>query len=370
MLGFLTRSSSKSTPAKLTRRTSPSARDLVKDVQVTITPVSNGKQVDDADKAATPTVTTAVTTPKPVEDVPSTTPVSETSPKPSADVPSPKDERNKRRFTFKAPFRGGEANHEGHKPALSAIQEQEKKRNAREDLEVYGRKLSRSDKRAHESAVVVRSLIIGPEGITPSKKAKPIPKAKLEKVKSELIRPKSAKMVIAHLRSMPSSDRPMVTSVRADGTKAAALPRGPIHAVCLAYTDTEAHEQHFCKLKGEPPATSDDSARPQQIERTASVTSAIANVASVTNASVAQLTDMFSRLEIVSLITPDMGVGQPGDGNGLLSGSIPTADTVLQGVQQITPQLMALGYATGKAILPDHSGPRISPNVLTIELMI
>jgi len=51
-----------------------------------------------------------------------------------------------------------------------------------------------------------------------------------------------------------------------------------------------------------------------------------------------------------------LGLGQAGDESGLLAGALPTAETVMNGIVQITPQLMALGYATGKTIIPDHHG--------------
>ncbi|KAG6805663.1 hypothetical protein H0H92_014527, partial [Tricholoma furcatifolium] len=60
-------------------------------------------------------------------------------------------------------------------------------------------------------------------------------------------------------------------------------------------------------------------------------------------------------MNIVSLFTaPGLGIGQPGDGEGVLAGAVPTAETVINGFEQITPQLMALGYATGKSIMVDH----------------
>ena len=69
---------------------------------------------------------------------------------------------------------------------------------------------------------------------------------------------------------------------------------------------------------------------------------------------------LFDDLNIVDLVaTPDLGFGQPGDGKGLLAGAVPTAKTVMNGVMQLTPQLMALGFATGKAITPDHTGMSI-----------
>jgi hypothetical protein len=64
-----------------------------------------------------------------------------------------------------------------------------------------------------------------------------------------------------------------------------------------------------------------------------------------------------NEMHVVELIkAPDLGLGQPGDGEGILAGALPTPETVLKGVKEITPQLMALGYATGRSLLPDHSG--------------
>lgn len=67
---------------------------------------------------------------------------------------------------------------------------------------------------------------------------------------------------------------------------------------------------------------------------------------------------LFNDMHIIDLVNaPDfVGLGQPGDGPGMLSGTLPTAECVIEGVERITPELMALGFATGKAILPDHSG--------------
>jgi hypothetical protein len=64
---------------------------------------------------------------------------------------------------------------------------------------------------------------------------------------------------------------------------------------------------------------------------------------------------VFKDIHIVSLVkSPDLGLGQPGDGDGILSGALPTAETVIDGFEQITPQLMALGFAT--SVWPDHKG--------------
>jgi hypothetical protein len=41
---------------------------------------------------------------------------------------------------------------------------------------------------------------------------------------------------------------------------------------------------------------------------------------------------------------------------GILAGALPTAKTVIGGVELITPKLMVLGFATGKAAVHDHLG--------------
>ena len=69
------------------------------------------------------------------------------------------------------------------------------------------------------------------------------------------------------------------------------------------------------------------------------------------------VTEAFKNLHVINLFqAPDLGLGQPGDGPGLLAGAVPTAETVINGLTQVTPQLMALGYATGRAVIPDHNG--------------
>ncbi|KAG6907653.1 hypothetical protein DXG01_007857 [Tephrocybe rancida] len=221
------------------------------------------------------------------------------------------------------------------KPALSTAHEHAKKSSAASSFFKRSTRLSSSDKRAKKSALVVRSLIIGPApAVTPkltitSANARP----KLNKLKTQLLEPKSANKVIAQLRALPIEDD---TEGRA--------PRGPIHAVCLEHTDEDVQRLHFSFL------SSTDESREQGQER---------DPASFFDVPLAldSVTDMFSRMNIVSLISaPGLGLGAPGDAEGLLAGALPTAETVLKGFEQITPQLMALGYATGRAVWVDHQG--------------
>ncbi|KAJ7084382.1 hypothetical protein B0H15DRAFT_848925 [Mycena belliarum] len=225
-----------------------------------------------------------------------------------------------------------------HKPILSEAQEHEKKASA---ANAFAKRLaqplsSSSEKKAKESALVLRTLIVGPSSndyATP-KLTKAVAKPQLSKVKSQLMQPNSANRVIAQLRALPVMDEATI-----HGQGASRYPCTPIHAVCLAHPEAEEHTLHFAKLT---PDASDASSK------------SVPNVASV---SLDKIASTFGDMHIVDLITaPDLGFGQPGDGSGLLAGAVPTAETIINGIQQITPQLMALGYATGRAILPDHKG--------------
>ena len=222
------------------------------------------------------------------------------------------------------------------KPALSAIQEQEKKGHAAEASakRVQKVQVSKSEKRAKKSALQLRALIIGPTSTAAPKMTPAVARPQLSKLKSQLMEPKTANKLIAQLRVLPASGQPSI-----DHTC-----QRPIHAVCLAHTDAEEDQLHFAKLR---PA--EDQVSAQAID-----------FSGVTSAPLDSLTDMFNEMLVIDLVTsPDFGLGQPGNGKGILAGAVPTAETVLQGVKQITPQLMALGYATGKIISPDHSGKRL-----------
>ena len=76
-----------------------------------------------------------------------------------------------------------------------------------------------------------------------------------------------------------------------------------------------------------------------------------------------------NEIHVIYLVTnhPDfVELGQPGNGQGILSSALPTVETVIEGVERITPELliMALGYATGKGC---HTGtPCISASCTLI----
>ncbi|KAF7315704.1 Lactamase-B domain-containing protein [Mycena indigotica] len=215
-----------------------------------------------------------------------------------------------------------------HKAALTESQEHKEKVDAANALSKRLVKNSNSEKRAKESALIVRTLIVGTaDDYGAPKLSKAVARPQLSKVKSELLKPKSANKVIAQLRALPVINEE--SKAQADA---------PIHAVCLAHTDAEEQKIHFAKLaeESESKDVQDKPVRKNPLEK---------------------LANAFSEMHVVDLVTaPDLGLGQPGDGEGLLAGAVPTAESVLKGFEQITPQLMALGYATGKAIYPDHKG--------------
>jgi hypothetical protein len=217
--------------------------------------------------------------------------------------------------------------------------------------------VSNATKRAKESALIVRALIIGPCADPSAPQiTRAVAAPQLGKVKEQLIQPKSANRVIAELRALPVPvpESESEAGGQTEGTEKTAprdrvkvMQRGPIHAVCLEYTESEAHERHFNQLAKKPTTTADGK----------EVKDETVGFPSVTSANFGSISTMLGNMRIVSLITPpDLGIGQPGDGNGILAGALPTAETVINGIVQITPQLMALGYTTGMTVHASHTG--------------
>lgn len=191
-----------------------------------------------------------------------------------------------------------------------------------------------SEKRARESAAIVRSVIVGQHNSPPdskSNKTRPVSKYDMARVKSQLLDPKIAVKVISNLRALPAQPNDGASSINV-----------PIHAVCLDMPDKDIHEQYFARF------------------------------ASVATASASTIATVLADVHLIDLLTaPNMGFGAPVTAQGLFAGAVPTAETVVEGIEQITPQLLALGYATGKSILPDHKGvivPTDRISVLTCKV--
>ncbi|RXW21299.1 hypothetical protein EST38_g4557 [Candolleomyces aberdarensis] len=230
------------------------------------------------------------------------------------------------------------------KPALSTIQEHERREHAVEAAARHQKqeKLSKSDLRARKNALRVRMLITGePTGSLPAV-SPVVAKPQLNKIKTQLSEPKTANKLIQELRRLPATTQPGQSGVNHDA---------PIHAVCLEFTDAEEDSIHFAKLQ----CGHDHSA--ERLGKAANGNALNFSLPNVSSASVDQLTSLLNEMHVIEIMkAPDLGLGQPGDGDGLLAGAVPTPETVLKGVKEITPTLMALGYATGRAILPDHAG--------------
>ena len=192
------------------------------------------------------------------------------------------------------------------------------------------------DEVAKNSALALRSLIVGSTSTPASQKttASTSPSL-LANLKSQLLQPKTANKVIALLKDLPSSDDPS----HADKPGA----KGPIHAVCLAYTDVEAAADHFSKLVSPPsgPGKAASGLPSFPVDKVAAV---------------------LSKMRIIDLVKS----AQSGGGPGTLSGALPKVEAVIKGVESVSPELKALGYATGKAINPDHSGILLISASLTL----
>ncbi|EJD03290.1 uncharacterized protein FOMMEDRAFT_34784, partial [Fomitiporia mediterranea MF3/22] len=195
-----------------------------------------------------------------------------------------------------------------------------------------------ADRRAQRDALAVQRLIVGPGAVTLSEnnvKARPVSKTQMTKIKSQLMQPKSANRLIAKLRELPPPEAPLdkppsaTTSAEPKLKASSGSSNIPIHAVCLESPDVDVSSTYFSKLTNQ----------------------------SILSSPTSSLSSLFSSLHIVDLLSaPNFGLGQPGSGEGLLAGAVPTAETVIEGATKLTPQLLALGYATGQAILPSHTG--------------
>jgi hypothetical protein len=206
--------------------------------------------------------------------------------------------------------------------------------------QVKGGNLTPADHQAKQSALVVRSLIVGQQadggGFAPPPK-RSTSRSLLNNVKTELLQPETASKVIKQLKALPA----LTTSALQKST--------PIHAVCLPYTDEEVEKKHFSLLL-DP-----------------SVEHAISSVASATTESVAET---FKNLHVVNLFgQSDIGSGHPSNGRagGLIAEAVPVAETVINDIERVIPQLMTLSYATGKDVAPDHTG--IHPPTDRISLL-
>ncbi|KAG8783960.1 hypothetical protein FRC12_019157 [Ceratobasidium sp. 428] len=148
----------------------------------------------------------------------------------------------------------------------------------------------------------------------------------------------------------------------------------PIHGCCLDLTDEEAEQKHFSKLTGSKFAAQ---------EPGSALTGANANTGS---ADLSSLIPVLKDMRLVNLqaspdmwsvnaaslsadlTAPDLGFGQSADKNGPLAGSVPSAGSLVEGMEKVGQTLMSLGFASTTAVLPSHVGvypPKDRMSVLT-----
>lgn len=263
-------------------------------------------------------------------------------------------------------------------------------------------KVDKSDRRAAESAHSLRTLIIGPaaldaRGGREGKKSETKSSPALHKVNQQLLVPTQANRVIATLRELPPPDLPptaaeTVETVRKkkgwgfgrgnsreqdkmetirEGTGTVAMP---IHGCCLDITDVEAEEKHFSKLTGSASAPgstggTETSANAGSADLS-SLIPMLKNLRLVNLQASPDLSSVNAASLTAQLTAPDLGFGQAADKDGLLAGSVPSAGSLVDGMEKIGQTLMSLGFATTATILPSHVGvypPQDRMSALTCE---
>ncbi|KAG9079081.1 hypothetical protein FS749_008850 [Ceratobasidium sp. UAMH 11750] len=145
----------------------------------------------------------------------------------------------------------------------------------------------------------------------------------------------------------------------------------PIHGCCLDLTDEEAEEKHFSKLTGAGPIMGNASTGANANIGSADLSSLIPVLKDMRLVNLQTSPDM-SSVNAASLsadlTAPDLGFGQPADKNGPLAGSVPSAGSLVDGMEKVGQTLMSLGFATTAAVLPSHVGihpPKDRMSVLT-----
>jgi hypothetical protein len=229
-------------------------------------------------------------------------------------------------------------------------------------------KVSRSEKESRSAAIALRTLMMGPNSLPPPRdrssskvltKASSVPPPPdIKKVKEQLLKPKSANAIIRQLRRLPLPDGPSFHPGGRTSTESLVthpdIGGAPIHAVCLPCTDEEAERLHFSRLQSNNVQT------PLLSPTVPSQSSAhSSDQPNISTASLESLISVLQSLQPMSLLeSPDLGFGQPvtDEGSGPLAGSVPSPQTILDGFELITTQLMALGFATTKTIYPSHKG--------------
>ena len=278
--------------------------------------------------------------------------------------------RRTRRLSFQS-FSFGQSKNKHSAERISHAKQVEKEGAAEEALKERKLVLTREGRKIDRAAATLATIILGPVYMVASTAAsvttyskKPIqpPKPKpagpqtIQKVQNQLLTPKQANKVIAKLRTIDpaeeSPDPPPHKHPQLQHMHKHKPGERPIHAVCLDCTDEEADEYHFSKL-----ATTREVEMRNSRKYPAPAPSPNPGETSFAFADITTIVPVLRSMKLVTLVTaPDLGFGQPPDSPGLLAGSVPSVQAFAEGLQEMTGQLMALGFATSKVVFPSHTG--------------
>ena len=275
--------------------------------------------------------------------------------------------RRTRRLSFQS-FSFGQSKNKHPAEHISHAKQVKKEGAAEEALKERKLASTREGRKIDKAAAALATIILGPVYMVTSTAAsvassskKPFqpPKPKpggpqtIQKVQNQLLTPKEANKVIAKLRTINPEESPNPPTHKHPQLQHAHPHKDgerPIHAVCLDCTDEEAAKYHFSKLATTPEVEMRNSREGPAPSPTPSETSfAFADITTIV--------PVLRSMKLVTLVTaPDLGFGQPPDTPGLLAGSVPSAQAFAEGLQEVTGQLMALGFATSKVVFPNHTG--------------
>ena len=279
--------------------------------------------------------------------------------------------RRTRRLSFQS-FSFGQSKNKHPAEHISRAKQVEKEEAAEEALKERKLVLTREGRKIDRAAATLAAIILGPVYMVASTAAsvttyskKPIqpPKPKpagpqtIQKVQNQLLTPKQANKVIAKLRTIdPAEESPDPSPHKHPQLQHLHKHRPgerPIHAVCLDCTDEEADEYHFSKLA----TTREVEMRNSRKYSAPAPSSNPGETTSFAFADITTIVPVLRSMKLVTLVTaPDLGFGQPPDSPGLLAGSVPSVQAFAEGLQEMTGQLMALGFATSKVVFPNHTG--------------
>jgi hypothetical protein len=278
--------------------------------------------------------------------------------------------RRTRRLSFQS-FSFGHGKNKHSAEHISHAKQVEKEEAAEEAFKEHRLVSTREGRKVDKAAATLATIILGPvymvastaasvttyskKSIQPAK-PKPAGPQTIQKVQNQLLTPKQANKVIAKLRTIDpaeeSPDPPPHKHPQLQHMHEHRPGERPIHAVCLDCTDEEADEYHFSKL-----ATTREVEMRNSRKHPAPAPPPKLGETSFAFADITTIVPVLRSMKLVTLVTaPDLGFGQPPDSPGLLAGSVPSVQAFAEGLQEMTGQLMALGFASSKMVFPSHTG--------------